>query len=73
MASKSEIADLIRNTLIDLGVTDFEFGHTKKHACVTFRVNGREKKYTFYERTTAWRAIDNIKCAVKRLVREMQQ
>jgi hypothetical protein len=63
---------VLEDELIAQGVEKYSFDHTKKHAALTWFLNGHVKFYTFPKTSPSQRAIKNFRSEVRRYCREMK-
>ena len=63
---------MIEDELKAAGVERYSFDHTKKHAAVTWWLNGHCKFYTFMQTSPSDRALKNIRGDIRRWCRAMQ-
>ena len=68
----SEIARMIEDELVAQGVERYSFDHAKKHATVTWWVNGHCKFFPFPKTSPDRRALLNLRSEVRRYCREMK-
>ena len=63
---------MIEDELLKAGVERYSFDHTKKHAAVTWWLNGYVKFYTFMQTSPSDRMLKNIRADIKRWCRQMK-
>lgn len=64
---------MIEDELNAAGAEKYSFDHTKKHAAVTWWLNGKVKFYTFMKTSPSDRAIRNIRADIRRWCRQMKE